>query len=51
MLPKIKKAIRSIRYSDAVEIAQKSLAFHTGKETYAFLKEKLKDVCEELADE
>jgi phosphotransferase system enzyme I (PtsI) len=51
MLPKIKKAIRSIRYSDAKEIAQKALAFHTGKETYAFLKEKLKDVCAELADE
>lgn len=51
MLPKIKKAIRSIRYSDAKEIAQKALAFHTGKESYAFLKEKLKGVCEELADE
>lgn len=51
MLPKIKKAIRSIRYSDAKEIAQKSLVFHTGRETYAFLKEKLKDVCEELAEE
>jgi phosphotransferase system enzyme I (PtsI) len=50
-LPKIKKAIRSIRYADAKEIAQKSLALHTGKEIYTFLKEKLKDVCEELADE
>jgi len=51
MLPKIKKAIRSIRYSDAKEIAQKALGLHTGKDTYTFLKEKLKDVCEELADE
>ncbi len=50
-LPKIKKAIRSIRYSDAKEIAQKALAFHTGKEIYDFLKEKLKGVCEELVDE
>ena len=50
-LPKIKKAIRSIRYSDAKEIAQKALAFHTGKEVYDFLKEKLKGVCEELVDE
>ncbi len=50
-LPKIKKAIRSIRYSDAKEIAQKALAFHTGKESYAFLREKLKEVCAELADE
>jgi len=50
-LPKIKKAIRSIRYSDAKEIAQRALALHTGEEIYAFLKEKLKDVCQELADE
>ncbi len=50
-LPKIKKAIRSIRYSDAKEIAQRALALHTGKEIYAFLKGKLRDVCVELADE
>jgi len=50
-LPKIKKAIRSIRYSDAKEIAQKALALHTGKEIYSFLKDKLRDVCVELADE
>lgn len=51
MLPKIKKAIRSIRYADAKEFAQRVLAFHTGKEIYTFLKEKLKDVCAELADD
>ena len=50
-LPKIKKAIRSIRYSDAVGIAQRALSFSTGKESYAFLREKLKEVCAELADE
>ena len=50
-LPKIKKAIRSIRYCDAVEIAQRALSFSTGKESYAFLKTKLKEVCAELADE
>jgi phosphoenolpyruvate-protein phosphotransferase (PTS system enzyme I) len=50
-LPKIKKAIRSIRYCDAVEIAQRALSFQTGKESYAFLREKLKEVCAELADE
>jgi phosphotransferase system enzyme I (PtsI) len=50
-LPKIKKAIRSIRYTDAVEIAQRALALHTGGEIYDFLKAKLKDVCAELADE
>ena len=50
-LPKIKKAIRSIRYVDAQAIAQRALALHTGPEIYAFLKAKLKDVCAELADE
>jgi phosphotransferase system enzyme I (PtsI) len=50
-LPKIKKAIRSIRYCDAVEIAQRALAFQTGAESYAFLRAKLKEVCAELADE
>ena len=50
-LPKIKKAIRSIRYCDAVEIAQRALSFNTGKESYAFLREKLKEVCAELAEE
>ncbi|HOW87210.1 MAG TPA: phosphoenolpyruvate--protein phosphotransferase [Candidatus Omnitrophota bacterium] len=50
-LPKIKKAIRSVRYADACEIAQRALAFHTGKEVYDFLKEKLKGVCQELVDE
>ena len=51
VLPKIKKAIRSIRYSDAKEIAQKALTLQTGKEIRDFLDERLKDVCKELADE
>jgi phosphotransferase system enzyme I (PtsI) len=50
-LPKIKKAIRSIRYVDAVEIAQRALSFQTGKESYAFLRQKLKEFCAELAEE
>lgn len=50
-LPKIKKAIRSIKYSDAQEIAKKALTFQTGREIEQFLAEKLKDICKELADE
>jgi phosphotransferase system enzyme I (PtsI) len=51
VLPKIKKAIRSIKYADAQEIAKKALGFQTGKEIDQFLNEKLKDICRELADE
>ena len=51
VLPKIKKAIRSIKYSDAREIAQKALSLPTGKEIDQFLNEKLKDICKDLVDE
>jgi len=51
VLPKIKKAIRSIRYADAQEIARKAMTFQTGKEIEQFLGEKLKDICRELADD
>lgn len=51
VLPKIKRAIRSIRYQDAQELAQKALTFQTGKEIQAFLEAKLKDICRELTDE
>ncbi len=50
-LPKIKKAIRSIKYSDAKSIAQRALALKTGEDIYVFLKKKLKDVCQELVDD
>lgn len=50
-LSKIKKVIRSIRYSDAREIAQKALTFQTGKEIKEFLDAKLKEICTELVDE
>ncbi len=51
VLPKIKKAIRSIRYSEAREIAQKALTLQTGKEIEEYLSAKLKDICKELVDE
>jgi phosphotransferase system enzyme I (PtsI) len=51
VLPKIKKAIRSIYYKDAQEMALKALSFQTGKEVKAFLDAKLKDICKELSDE
>ena len=51
VLPKIKKAIRSIHYKDAQEMALKALSFQTGKEVQAFLDSKLKHICRELTDE
>ncbi len=51
VLPKIKKAIRSIHYKDAQEMALRALAFQTGKEVQAFLNAKLKHICSELTDE
>lgn len=51
VLPKIKKTIRSIRYTDAQEIAQKALKLQTGKEIRDFLERELKDICRELSEE
>lgn len=51
VLPKIKKAIRSIYFKDAQEIALRALSFQTGKEVMAFLDSKLNHICRELAGE
>ncbi|HOW58474.1 MAG TPA: phosphoenolpyruvate--protein phosphotransferase [Candidatus Omnitrophota bacterium] len=51
VLPKIKKVIRSIRYTEAKEIAQKALTLQTGKEIRDFLDEKLQNICKELEGE
>lgn len=51
VLPKIKKAIRSIRYSEAKTIAQRALTLQNGKEIEGFLAAQLKDICRELSDE
>ena len=50
-LPKIKKAIRSVKYSDAQELARKALTLPTGKEIEQFLASELKHICEELGEE
>lgn len=51
VLPKIKKAIRSVRYADAKEIARQAMTLQTGREIDRFLAERLKDLCKELSDE
>jgi len=50
-VPEIKKIVRSVRYSDAQEIAQKARKFNTGKEVQDFAREKLKELVPEIAME
>lgn len=51
VLPKVKKAIRSIRYSDARLIAQEALQFHSGTEVREFLDAEIERLCKGLFDE
>ncbi len=43
-LPTIKKAIRSIHFSQAREIAVRAMDFHTGEEIRAFVKSKVESI-------
>ncbi len=51
VLPKIKKAIRSVKFQDAQEIARKVLTFQTGKQIQEYLGNQLKNICKELTEE
>lgn len=50
-LPKIKKAIRSIKFSDAQKIAKKALEFSTSEEIKSYLDEQVQIYCKELVEE
>lgn len=50
-LPKIKKAIRSIRYKDAKKIAEQVLKFSTAQEVREYLDGQLRIYCKELAED
>lgn len=47
-LPTIKKTIRSIHYSQAREIAQKALEFHTGEEIRTFVRSKVESIVPDI---
>ena len=49
-LPKIKKAVRSIRYEDAKKIAEKVFQFKTAEEIRKYLDEQVQIYCKELAE-
>ncbi len=50
-LPKIKKAVRSIRFEDAKKIAEKALQFGTSEQIRKYLDEQVQIYCKELAEE
>ena len=51
VLPKVKRAIRSIKFKDAKRIAQKALQFQTGAEVTDYLDSELKTLCPGLFEE
>lgn len=51
LLPKVKKAIRTVPYREAKGIAQKALKFHTGLEVRKFLSAKLRRLLKVLGEE
>ena len=50
-VPEIKKVVRSIKYSQAQEIAETALTFTTGEEVRAFAKKRLMELVPDLAIE
>ncbi len=50
-LPKVKKIIRSILFSDAQRIAVQALEFHTGSEVQHYVREEIRKLAPELIEE
>jgi phosphotransferase system enzyme I (PtsI) len=50
-VPEVRKVIRSVKYSEAKEIAQKAMTFTTGKDVLEFAKSKLEKLVPDLAAE
>lgn len=48
VLPKVKKAIRSVSFKDARNIAQKAIQFHTGSEVRSFIDAELRRICRDF---
>ncbi len=51
VLPKVKKAIRSVSFKQAKEITQKALQFQTGLEVREFLNARLRSISKDLVEE
>lgn len=50
-VPEVKKIVRSVKYSDAKEVARNALKFTTGKEVQEFAKAKVRELVPEIAIE
>lgn len=50
VLPSVKKAIRSVSFKEAKEIATKALEFSTGEEVRSYMNETLKEIAPEVFD-
>ncbi len=50
-LPKVKQAIRSVRFTDAQRIANRSLQFDTGEEVREYVKSELRILCKGLIED
>jgi len=50
ILPKVKKAIRSVTLKQAKEIAQEAMKFVSGEEIKKFINERLKQIIPELIE-
>ena len=50
VLPKVKKAVRSVGYDEAKQIAQKALEFHTGFEVRQYLDNQLRHIAKDLME-
>jgi phosphotransferase system enzyme I (PtsI) len=51
VLPKVKKAIRSVSFKEAKEIALRAVEFHTGVEVRDFINSKLRAISKDLVEE
>jgi len=50
VLPKVKKAIRSVSFKQAAEIARRALEFQTGKEVRTYIDDELRKINKDLLD-
>ena len=51
VLPKVKKAVRSVSYKDAKRIAKKALEFDTGKQVRSYINQELKIIARNLVSD
>lgn len=51
ILPKVKKAIRSIRYQDAKKMADRAMEFETGEEVKQYIQEELRKHAPDLIED